>query len=46
MSQLAIIIAALVAIAIAWKLLKGVIKTIALIAILLIAFGVVYGGGL
>jgi hypothetical protein len=45
MSQLAIIVVAVIAIGIAWKVLKGVVKTVALIAILLIAFGVVYGGG-
>jgi len=40
------IIIALVAILIAWKLLKGVVKTVALVAILVIAALVVFGGGM
>lgn len=35
----------LVAIVIAWKVLKGIAKTIALVAILAIAALVVFGGG-
>ena len=40
------IIVALVAIVIAWKVLKGIVKTLALVAILVVAALVVFGGGL
>ena len=40
------IIVALLAIFLAWKLLKGVVKTVALVAILVVAALVVFGGGL
>ena len=37
---------ALVAIVIAWKLLKGVVKTVVLVAILALAALYVFGGGM
>ena len=40
------LVVALIAIFIAWKVLKGIVKTVALIAILVIAALVVFGGGL
>ena len=40
------IIVALIAIVIAWKVLKGIVKTVALVAILVVAALVVFGGGL
>ena len=40
------IIVALIAIVIAWKVLKGIVKTVALVAILIVAALVVFGGGL
>ena len=40
------IIVALIAILIAWKVLKGIVKTVALVAILVVAALVVFGGGL
>ena len=40
------IIVALIAIVIAWKVLKGILKTVALVAILIVAALVVFGGGL
>lgn len=44
--EIATIIVALIAIFIAWKLLKGVIKTVVLIGILIVAALVVFGGGM
>ena len=44
--SIATILIALVLIFIAWKVLKGVVKTVALVAILVIAALVVFGGGL
>ena len=38
------IIVALVAIVVSWKLLKGLVKTIALVAILVLAAVYVFGG--
>ena len=43
-SSIITIIVALIAIVIAWKVLKGVIKTVALVGILIIAAIVVFGG--
>lgn len=43
MDSLLIIIAALVAVFIAWKVLKGVVKTLALGAILIVAAIFVFG---
>ncbi|WP_170234828.1 hypothetical protein [Croceicoccus sediminis] len=43
MDSLPIIIAALVAVFIAWKVLKGVVKTLALVAILIVAAIFVFG---
>lgn len=40
------IVIALVAIIIAWKVLTGIVKTVALVVILAIAALVVFGGGL
>ena len=40
------LVIALIAIVIAWKVLKGVVKTVALVAILVIAALVVFGGGM
>ena len=40
------IVVALIAVFIAWKVLKGMVKTIALVAILIVAALVVFGGGL
>ncbi len=40
------IIVALLAIVLAWKLLKGVVKTVALLGILVIAALFIFGGGL
>ena len=40
------IVVALLAVFLAWKLLKGVVKTVALVAILVVAVLVVFGGGL
>ena len=39
------VVVALVAIVIAWKLLKGVIKTVVLVGILALAALYVFGGG-
>ncbi|EDL50385.1 hypothetical protein [Erythrobacter sp. SD-21] len=39
------IILAIVAVVVAWKVLKGIIKTVALVAILIVAAMVVFGGG-
>ena len=39
------IILAIVAVVIAWKVLKGIVKTVALVAILIVAAIVVFGGG-
>ena len=44
-SSIITIIVALIAIFLAWKVLKGMIKTVALIAILIVAAVVVFGGG-
>ncbi|NTZ41594.1 hypothetical protein G7A66_00510 [Altererythrobacter sp. SALINAS58] len=40
------IIVALLAIVLAWKLLKGAVKTVALLAILVVAALFIFGGGL
>ncbi|WP_170002572.1 hypothetical protein [Pseudopontixanthobacter vadosimaris] len=40
------IIVALLAIVLAWKLLKGLVKTVALLGILVIAALFIFGGGL
>ena len=45
-SSIITLIVAVIAIAIAWKVLKGLVKTVALVAILVIAALVVFGGGL
>jgi hypothetical protein len=45
-SSLITIIVALIAILIAWKVLKGIVKTAALIMILVIAAVIVFGGGM
>ena len=45
-SSIVTIIVALIAIVIAWKLFKGVLKTVTLIGILVVAAIVVFGGGL
>ena len=39
------LIIALIAIFIAWKVLKGMVKTVALVAILVVAGLIVFGGG-
>ena len=39
------LIVALVCIAIAWKVFKGIVKTVALVVILLAAAGIVFGMG-
>ncbi|QZD88185.1 hypothetical protein [Qipengyuania psychrotolerans] len=39
------IILAIVGVVIAWKVLKGIVKTVALVAILIVAAIVVFGGG-
>lgn len=44
MDQILPIIIALVLVVIAWKVLKGIVKTIALVAILAIAALFVFGG--
>ncbi len=43
--SIATIIIALIAIFIAWKVLKGMVKTVALVVILIIAAIVVFGPG-
>ncbi|MBS7668640.1 hypothetical protein [Croceicoccus gelatinilyticus] len=43
MDSLLIIIVALVAVFIAWKVLKGIVKTLALVAILIVAAIFVFG---
>ena len=45
-STIVTLIVALIAIVIAWKVLKGVVKTVALVGILIIAAIFVFGGGL
>ena len=45
-SSIITLIVAVIAIAIAWKVLKGLVKTVALVAILVIAALMVFGGGL
>lgn len=40
------IVVALLAIVLAWKLLKGTVKTMALLAILIVAALFIFGGGL
>ena len=45
MSQLTVTLIALVGIAIAWKVLKGIVKTVALVAILIAAAVYMFGGG-
>ena len=45
-SSIVTIILALIAVFIAWKVLKGVVKTAVLVGILIIAALVVFGGGL
>ena len=45
-SSIVTIISAVILIFIAWKFLKGIIKTVALLAILAIAAFVVFGGAL
>lgn len=45
MDQIVPIAVALVLIVIAWKVLKGIVKTIALLAILALAAFFVFGGG-
>ena len=45
-ASLVTIVVAVIAVAIAWKVLKGIIKTVALVAILVVAALVVFGGGL
>ena len=45
-SSIITLVVAVIAIAIAWKVLKGLVKTVALVAILVIAALVVFGGGL
>ena len=45
-TSLVTIIVAIIAIVIAWKLLKGIVKTVALVGILVIAALFVFGGGL
>lgn len=44
MDQIVIIILALLAVFVAWKVLKGVVKTIALVVILVAAAIFVFGG--
>ena len=39
------IVVALIAIVVSWKLLKGLVKTVALVAILALAALYVFGGG-
>ncbi|WP_394271168.1 hypothetical protein [Qipengyuania sp.] len=45
-SSIVTIILALIAVFIAWKVLKGVVKTVVLVGILIVAAMVVFGGGL
>ncbi|GGD52259.1 hypothetical protein [Aurantiacibacter arachoides] len=45
-SSIITIIIALVLVFIAWKFLKGIIKTVALVAILIVAALFVFGGGM
>jgi len=45
-SSLIVLIVALIAVAAAWKVLKGIVKTIALVVILLVAGIFVFGGSL
>ena len=45
-STIVTLIVALIAIVIAWKVLKGVVKTVALVGILIIAAIFAFGGGL
>ena len=45
-STLVTLIVALIAIVIVWKAMKGVIKTVALVGILIVAAIIVFGGGL
>ena len=40
------IILAIIAVVIAWKVFKGIVKTIALVGILVVAAIIVFGGGL
>ena len=44
-SSIITIILTILAVVIAWKVLKGVIKTVALVAILSVAAILVFGGG-
>ncbi|WJY18139.1 hypothetical protein QQS45_10975 [Alteriqipengyuania flavescens] len=43
--EITTIIVALVLVFIAWKVLKGMIKTVALVGILIVAALIVFGGG-
>jgi hypothetical protein len=43
--DIATLIVALVCVAIAWKVLKGIVKTVVLVVILLAAAGFVFGTG-
>ncbi|WP_181950859.1 hypothetical protein [Aurantiacibacter spongiae] len=45
-SSIITLVVALLAIVIAWKFLKGVIKTVVLVGILVVAALVVFGGGI
>ncbi|WP_172799868.1 hypothetical protein [Croceicoccus bisphenolivorans] len=44
MDQLIVIVLALVAVFVAWKVLKGIVKTVALVVILIAAAIFVFGG--
>ena len=44
MMEIVTIVVALLAIVLAWKLLKGVVKTVALVAILIVVGLIVFGG--
>lgn len=46
MASLIIALAALLAVFVAWKVLKGIVKTVALVAILIVAAAIVFGGGM
>ena len=44
MESIVVLVVALVAVAIAWKLLKGLVKTVVLVGILALAAVYVFGG--
>ena len=46
MSPIVVFIVALIGVALAWKLLAGLVKTVVLVAILVLAAPFVFGGGL